>query len=85
MKLKELKKKGYKKFCKVNGVQVYVLEVKTKMKKYTKKQKLEIKSEFTIFHTVKDLETMLKMAEKELSEWIKFKIELEQKLRILKK
>jgi hypothetical protein len=33
MKLKELKKKGYKKFCKVNGVQVYVLEVKTKKKK----------------------------------------------------
>jgi len=55
------------------------------MKKYTKKQKLEIKSEFPIFHTVKDLETMLKMAEKELSELIKFKIELEQKLRTLKK
>jgi hypothetical protein len=43
------------------------------MKKYTKKEK------------IKNLETMLKMAEKELSEWIKFKIELEQKLRTLKK
>jgi hypothetical protein len=49
--------------------------------KSNKKQK----SEFPILHTVKDLETMLKMAEKELSEWIKFKIELEQKLRTLKK
>jgi len=57
------------------------------MKKYTKKQKLEIQKHMgiSIFHTVKDLETMLKMAEKELSEWIKFKIELEQKLRTLKK
>ena len=53
--------------------------------KYTKKQKLEIKSEFPILHTVEVLETMLKLAEKELSEWIKFKIELEQKLRTLKK
>ena len=43
------------------------------MKKYTKKEK------------IKNLETMLKMAEKELHEWIKFKIECERKLSILKR
>ena len=43
------------------------------MQKYTKKEK------------IKNLETMLRLAEKELCEWIKFKIECEQKLRILKK
>ncbi len=43
------------------------------MKKYPKKEK------------IKNLEIMLKMAEKELHEWIKFKIECEQKLRALKK
>ena len=42
------------------------------MKKYTKKEK------------IKNLETMLKLAEQELQEWIKFKIECEKKLSILK-
>ena len=43
------------------------------MQKYTKKEK------------IKKLELILKVAEKELHEWIKFKIECERKLSILKR